>query len=275
MSRRQGPKKGHSLSWNVRHIRGLECFRAHRMIHQFRRHSHEGYTIGVIESGFGDNNYRGSVFHLAPGKIVIMNPDEVHTGVSVCERPWSYRMFYIHPEIFRRMLPEKSALPAFSGLCFEDKYWFEKIHTLHCLLETDAGILEKQTRFFEILTDFSLAFGKVSSSIVPGNEPKAIRRIKEYLHAHFQRNVRIDELAEITQLSRSYVIRSFKHHVGMPPYAYLTQIRIKQAKRLLAKKMPVADVAFEMGFSDQSHLTRHFKSLTGITPKQYAIGHHS
>ncbi|MGD9209668.1 MAG: AraC family transcriptional regulator, partial [Desulfobacteraceae bacterium] len=245
------------------------------MIHQFRRHSHEGYTIGVIEDGFGDNNYRGSVFHLAPGKIVVMNPDEVHTGYVVSAHPWSYRMFYINQEIFKHILPEKSFLPFFRGLCFDDKYWFEKLRTLHCLLETKADTLEQQTQFVEVLSVFARTYGKISSPVVSGNEPRAVNRIKDFINAHFQQNVSIEDLMRITQLSRGYLIRSFQRCIGIPPYAYLIQIRIKHAKKLLVKKIPIAQVAYEMGFSDQSHLTRHFKSITGITPKQYAIGNYS
>ncbi len=274
MKKSQGETKGRTAAWNVRHINGLECFRADNMIHHFRRHSHEGYTIGVIEDGFGDNHYRGSVFHLAPGKIVVMNPDEVHTGTVVSEHPWSYRMFYISEETFKAILPEKAHLPFFCGLCFEDKYWFEKLRSLHCLLETKTDTFEQQAQFAEILSAFARVYGRVSTPPVSGNEPKAISDIKAFLNACFQQNVRIDDLVKITQLSRAYLIRSFRQSVGMPPYAYLIQTRIKHAKKLLAEKMPVAHVAYETGFADQSHLTRHFKSITGTTPKQYAIGHY-
>ena len=273
MRKIHGDVKEHAASWNVRDINGLECFRACNMIHQFRRHSHEGYTIGVIEDGFGDNDYRGSVFHLAPGKIVVMNPDEVHTGHVVSEHPWSYRMFYINQETFKNILPEESFLPFFRGLCFEDKYWFKKLRNLHCLLETTADTLEQQTQFIEVFSNFAHVYGKVTSPVVSGNEPKAVSRIKDFISDHFDQNISIDDLARITQLSRAYLIRSFQRHVGIPPYAYLIQTRIKHAKKLLIRKMPVAQVAYEMGFSDQSHLTRHFKSITGITPKQYATGH--
>lgn len=263
-----------SASWKVSNIEGLECFRAYNFIHHFRRHSHEGYTIGVIEDGFGDNNYKGSVFHLAPGKIVVMNPDEAHTGYVVSEHPWSYRMFYINQEAFQRMLPEKSFTPFFRGLCFENEYWFEKLRTLHCLLETQADSLAQQTRFIETFSTFAQVHGKVASPVVSGKEPKYIGRIKDYINAHFRQNISIDDLVKTTNLSRAYLIRSFRLCVGIPPYAYLIQTRVRNAKKLLARKMPVAQVACEMGFSDQSHLTRHFKSITGITPKQYAIGHY-
>ncbi|MGD8562909.1 MAG: AraC family transcriptional regulator [Desulfarculaceae bacterium] len=266
--------KKYTALWDVEDIKGLECFRAYNMIHQFRRHSHEGYSIGVIEDGFGDNNYRGSVFHLAPGKIVVMNPDEVHTGQVVSDHTWSYRMFYINQETFRRILPQKSLLPFFRGLCFEDKIWFNRLQALHRLLQGRADTLEKQTRFIDVLATFAQAHGKVASAPDPGREPKAVSLIKDYIHAHFNQNISINELVRITRLSRAYLIRCFRHSVGIPPYAYLIQTRIRHAQKLLAKKTPVAQVAYEMGFSDQSHFTRHFKNIIGITPKQYAIGHH-
>jgi AraC-like DNA-binding protein len=273
MKKADGHIKKHTASWHVDNIKGLECFRACNMIHHFRRHSHEGYTIGIIENGFGDNHYRGSVFHLNPGKIVVMNPEEIHTGTAVSEHPWSYRMFYINEEVFKEIFPEKHVLPFFHGLCFEDDYWYEKLHNLHCMLESNLDGLYQQTIFTELLSGFAQTFGMASFPDVSGNEPKAVRTIKDFINAHFQRNISIDDLVNITQLSRGYLIRSFKRCVGIPPYAYLIQTRINHAKKLLAKKVPVAQVAYDIGFSDQSHLTRFFKSITGITPKQYAIGH--
>jgi AraC-like DNA-binding protein/Rieske Fe-S protein len=258
--------------WNVSDIKGLECFRADNLIHHFRRHSHEGYTIGVIEDGFGDNNYQGSVFHLAPGKIVVMNPDETHTGCVVGKRPWSYRMFYIHEETFRDLFPGKPTSPCFRGLCFEDEYWYKKLWTLHRLLETKTDTLRSQTEFSDTFIAFSNIYGNASRPAHSGKEPKAVSMIKDYINAHFNENVSIDDLTGITQLSRAYLIRSFQRCVGIPPYAYLIQTRIKHAKRLLARKIPITQVAYEIGFADQSHLTHQFKSIMGITPKQYTLG---
>jgi YesN/AraC family two-component response regulator len=160
-----------------------------------------------------------------------MNPDEVHTGIVASEHPWSYRMFYIKEETFRHILPEKSILPFFRGLCFENKYWFERLHTLHCLLERNVDTVEQQSQFIQILSSFSKAYGKVSSLVGSGKEPKAISMTKSYLNANFRQNVSINDLVKITQLSRAYLIRSFQRFVGMPPYSYLIQIRIKHAKK--------------------------------------------
>ena len=58
--------------------------------------------------------------------------------------------------------------------------------------------------------------------------------------------------------------------VGLPPHAYLDSVRIRQAERLIRAGRPLAGVAAEVGFSSQSHLTRQFKRLVGVTPGQYA-----
>lgn len=64
-------------------------------------------------------------------------------------------------------------------------------------------------------------------------------------------------------------MRTFRRSIGLSPYAYLTQIRVEAAKKLLNEGASIADVASDIGFTDQSHLTRHFKRITGVTPGQY------
>lgn len=80
---------------------GVECFRARDLVHHHRRHSHEAYSIGVIEDGIRGNSCRGSTHRHPPGTIVAMNPDEAHTGFAVDNKPLSYRMFYVSPEALR------------------------------------------------------------------------------------------------------------------------------------------------------------------------------
>jgi AraC-like DNA-binding protein len=68
---------------------------------------------------------------------------------------------------------------------------------------------------------------------------------------------------------KTAVSRLFCRAIGLPPHLYLTQVRVLQAKKLLAQGWAIAQVAQEVGFSHQSHLNRHFKKIVGITPKQY------
>lgn len=86
-------------------------------------------------------------------------------------------------------------------------------------------------------------------------------------------NISLEQLAELTNLNRSYLIRVFRKTVGMPPYVYLTQVRVERAKLLLRQGMSPAETAIAVGMTDQSHLNRHFKRIVGVTPGQYRQAH--
>jgi AraC-like DNA-binding protein len=67
-----------------------------------------------------------------------------------------------------------------------------------------------------------------------------------------------------------HLIRLFQKHIGLTPYAYLTQVRIEKSRRLLRRGESVVQVALEVGFADQAHFTKRFKQITGTTPGLYA-----
>jgi AraC-like DNA-binding protein len=228
----------------------------------------------VIEAGVGGNHYRGGLHFIPAGQLVLMNPDEAHTGYAAGNQPLTYRMFYLNPSLFREMLPGRASLPYFRDLCLEDDLWAGRLLELHRLLETETLALEQQTRFIETFTALAGAYGRSPLPEAVGHEPGVIRQVKAYLQAHYRQNITLEELAQQVHLSRAYLIRAFRQATGIPPYTYLLQLRIKQAKQLLATGLPAAYVAQEVGFTDQSHLIRHFKSFTGLTPKQYATGHY-
>ena len=77
-------------------------------------------------------------------------------------------------------------------------------------------------------------------------------------------------LAQHVALSPYYLLRAFRAEVGMPPYTYLENVRIRYTQRLIKAGKPLAEVAAEVGFSSQSHMTRQFKKIIGVTPGQYA-----
>lgn len=82
-------------------------------------------------------------------------------------------------------------------------------------------------------------------------------------------NVSLLEVADFAGLSRFHLIRVFKKHTGFSPHAYLEQIRVNRAKELLKSGMPIIETAYELGFVDQSHLTKTFKKFAGMTPGQF------
>lgn len=95
-------------------------------------------------------------------------------------------------------------------------------------------------------------------------------RLRDYIHANLGRDIALGELAELVGLSPHYFSSLFTNTFGAAPHHYLLSERIHEGQKLLAKRsLSICEVALELGFSDQSHLTRVFRKVTGTTPKRY------
>jgi AraC-like DNA-binding protein len=268
-------KKEQLKIWGVPGVDGLECFAAREMTHHYGRHSHAGYALGVFENGVGISNVRGSNHFFPAGSMVMMNPDEVHTGSAGNSQPMSYRMFYIPAEAMQSFLPQRTALPYFRELLVQNQFWATELDRLHRLLESSPDTLDRQSSVTAVIGGLAQAFGGSRNTVKAGyNEAYAIGQIKNFLQENYTQNITLDDLAVLTNLHRAYLIRAFRRATGIPPYTYLLQVRVERAKELLRVGRPVAQAAVEVGFADQSHLHRHFKNITSLTPGEYAKGHY-
>jgi AraC-like DNA-binding protein len=92
----------------------------------------------------------------------------------------------------------------------------------------------------------------------------------QHVRANLSRRIAVDELAGIARLSAFQLFRAFRRDRAITPYRFVLEVRIEHAKAWLSTGATIADAACQAGFADQSHLTRHFKRLTGMTPKAYA-----
>jgi AraC-like DNA-binding protein len=95
-------------------------------------------------------------------------------------------------------------------------------------------------------------------------------RARDHLLRAFARKVTLDELASVVGMRRFALAHAFTREVGMPPHAYQTHVRVQRARELIGAGRLLSTVSVEVGFADQSHLTRHFKRVLGLTPGRYA-----
>ncbi len=103
-----------------------------------------------------------------------------------------------------------------------------------------------------------------------GLSPCAMRRVREYVEAHLSESMDLAELAAVAGLSVYHFAREFKHSAGITPHYYLVQRRVERAQDVLARTdLSVSEIAVAVGFSDQSHLTRHFRHMLGTTPREF------
>ncbi len=100
----------------------------------------------------------------------------------------------------------------------------------------------------------------------------AVMAARDYLRRRVHEAITLEELARISRMSRFHLVRAFAAHIGLPPHAYQTRVRLERAMALLRAGIRPGEVANLTGFADQSHLTRHFRRIVGVTPGEYAKG---
>jgi AraC-like DNA-binding protein len=112
-----------------------------------------------------------------------------------------------------------------------------------------------------------LPIGEPSAFDRGGLAPVLKSRICEYIESHLDEKISLDGLASMAGLSAYHFARAFRQSTGMPPHGYLLQRRLERVKEMIRdSKLPLSEIALATGFSDQSHLARHFRRFTGMSP---------
>jgi AraC family transcriptional regulator len=94
-----------------------------------------------------------------------------------------------------------------------------------------------------------------------------LQSVLDYIHDHLQADLSLETLAALVPMSPHYFAQLFKQSVGLSPHQYVIRRRVERAQTLLRQvTLPIADIAYQVGFANQSHLNRHFKRLVGVTP---------
>lgn len=247
------------------HLPGVELYRAHIIRYAFEPHTHEAYGLGAIESGVERFRYRGAE-HLAPsGSVVLMNPDELHTGRAETEGGWRYRMVYLDPDVVARVTGE-------SGWWFDtavghDAAGAQRVTALLDTLWQAREPLAFDSALYALLAEFR-RHARVPRAARDEGAPR-FAPVIDYLRANLAHRLTLDELAAVAGLSPFHFLRSFQAQYHATPQQMLMALRLFEAKRRLAAGESPAQVALASGLTDQAHLTRAFSRRYGVTPARY------
>jgi len=252
----------------------LEFAKVSNQTHVFPRHWNETYVIQVVEQGINECECRGATQRVSIGSILFINPYEIHTGSAAGAMPLVYCSLYPTPELLIEVASQcrgrSAPLPFFPALIAADARLAKMFVDTHRACEAGVDPLTTQTLLLEL---FALLIRRHSENRIAlpalGNENVAVKRAKEYLTEHFNKNISLTALAKVAYLSPFHLLRSFRKTVGLPPHEYVINLRIQRAKRLLLQGRTLSDAAYETGFCSQSHFNRHFKRIMGIPPGRY------
>lgn len=148
-------------------------------------------------------------------------------------------------------------------------------HLLACECEATEPLLPLYAESLALALLIGLL--RLPASAAPpraGLAPWALRRVVDFIEAHCQRGIRLEELANLAGLSPSHFCHAFKASTGMGAHRYQMEVRLGRAKGLLGGgQLSISEIATETGFADQAHFTRAFRQLTGTTPARWARLH--
>jgi AraC-like DNA-binding protein len=240
--------------------------------HRFGRHTHEQFGIGLIFSGAQKSLSGRGMVEAEAGDLITVNPNEVHDGVPIGEaRSWS--ILYFDPAVMDGLAREvsqggtsRSEIPR---PVIQDSLLAERFRTLFSAVTGDEERMRCEELLLSVIAD---AMRETAIQEAPAPTPRSIVHARGMIDDDPAAEISLADLARESGLSRFQVLRAFARITGFTPHAYLVQARIHLARRLIASGAPLAEVAFESGFADQSHMTRAFVSRYGLTPGAYARG---
>lgn len=255
--------------WRSDVLHGTLFLRADYKTHRFDRHFHEEFAIGIIESGCQAFTYDSNARRLdmGEGSVSLISPGIVHEGWPSTEQGWSYRMLYPSISTVDEAAVNIFGTPhvSFHRPVVHDPALYGTLLALHEAAEGDESTMELETLFLcAIRLALSSHAGKNESRHLA--DPSSMAKIRDLLEDVYDEDLTLSDLQNVAGLSKFHLLRQFKRSFGLPPHAYLLQVRVRRARDFIWKGMPLVDAAAMAGFADQAHMTRVFRKTFGFTP---------
>lgn len=253
---------------------GSTLMRARVDAHQFERHSHDCFSIGLTQVGVQSFHCNGSLHASLPGDLVLLNPDQAHDGHKGTPEGFSYTILYLPVDTVAECQDVEARLQwprYFARPVARDPLLARAFETTVAAMEQVGETLRGQELISTFMSQVLARQGERGTvrldALSPGTH--RLNAARDYLASQSHRDIGIAELAQVSGLSRAHLTRAFTRHFGVPPHVWLNAWRLSRARQQLLAGHGLADVAAACGFADQSHFTRRFKGTMGLPPLQW------
>ncbi|KAF1064653.1 AraC family transcriptional regulator [Burkholderia gladioli] len=261
--------------WRSALIPGADMVTARFTDHAYSPHWHEAYTISLIEGGAERYDYRGTRHVADAGSLPIINPGEIHTGSSAADAGWQCRTFYL-PTGFVRQVADEAGLagtepPWFGSDIIRDPDLARRALRAHRALEAGADRLAAESMLLDAVSTLLVRYAQARPPSRPiGQDGARVARMKARMLDDLTASLELSVLAEAVGLSKFHALRIFTREVGMAPHAWRNQVRLSRASDALRSGASATEVSAAFGFADQSHFSRHFKKVHGVSPGRWS-----
>ena len=250
----------------------LEAYRFHGVSQGFPNHFHEYYVVGLMEAGTRTLIVNNREYRIGPGDLLTFNPMDNHACEQSGGLSMQYRCLNVAREIMRETacaMPDGCDSPRFREPVQYRTELADIFRALHDGIMNDAPRLEKEETFLVFMELLLSGHAEGESDEEHPAERREIEDVCAFLKQHYAERITLDMLGEIAKLNKYGLVRMFTRCKGITPYRYLETVRIGEAKKLLEKGVPPAQVAQRTGFADQSHFSAYFNRFIGLTPGVY------
>jgi AraC-like DNA-binding protein len=243
----------------------VEVFHAHMTSHVYPMHTHESWTLLIIDDGMVRYDLHRHE-HGALDQVVTLLPPQVpHNGRAATPAGFRKRVAYLD----LAQLPASLIGKAADRPLLRDPALRHHIHQLHQVLDVPGEEFEAENRLAFITERLRTHLTPNRPAAAPGTSTMA-HDLRDLIDARFREKVTLRDAANAIHAHPAHLVRMFSREFEISPHQYLTSRRVDLARGLLLAGMAPGAAAAEAGFYDQSHLSRHFTRALGVAPGRYA-----
>jgi len=242
-----------------------EVFHARFVDHAYPPHTHDTWTLFVVDDGVIRYDLDRRERATAPMEVAILPPHVVHDGRTATADGFRKRVAYLEAGLVgeelighavdRPVLPTRTLRAAVSRL--------------HDALAAPDDALEAEVQLGIVVEGIRATLRREAPSVRP-TSPALASRLRELLDANLFVSFTMASAAAQLGVGTTHLARSFSRTFGIAPHAYVLGRRMEAARDRVLRGQPLADVAAEIGFADQAHFTRRFSDYLGVPPGRYA-----
>lgn len=257
----------------IRHqtvIEGIDAISI-RSDRTFPRHTHDEFGFGYIADGGQDSWSGRGLVEAQSGDVISVNPAELHDGIGRKGCPRYWRMLYLSPAALSKLTDIPIGAAEFSLPVIQSRATSRLVINALAAMHAERADRDHVEQQMILALDVLLHRNGAQTRAARSSCSRQVQLVLDMIRQHYDASLSLNDFAMATDTSRYQILRMFSRELGTTPHAYLTQHRVKRAKRMILKGSSLADVASACGFSDQSHLTRSFARQMGVTPGRFSF----
>ena len=256
--------------WRKPELGRLEARRSCQENSCYRAHSHDGFSIGLIDSGTSVlAGHRGGAIQLIPGDVVLIPAGHVH-DCNPDDGSWRYQMIHMDQRWAAGVVGDSIGDEVFSAIAV-----LRRPEAYHRANEWSASLFADASPQ-RIVAGFRALAGVLAATpprfrVSGMADAELMNRLADVLRRleHDESNPPLGELAASVGMSVFQLVRTMKRATGLTPLAWRQNVRIGRARRLLRGGESIVETALALGFVDQSHFHRVFRAYVAASPGSY------